>query len=564
MNITAQEAAERYQSQVPRLKREFAESLQRLDARFQYEQNVAEHQKHLSELIANEIVRRMTIAANSLIEALDAGWRPSDDQLSQTYTDALNALDYPRKSFDDIFAAADYIPGKDYGDFAQVVGESMTTTSAEARSRLKLHLNMLTAKDGSAPRRREYTSTRINSVRSKEDRFRFTQVNLINYKSVAQCSVPLHQLTILIGPNGAGKSNFIDSVNFVSEALYDSLEYAIRERGGIAQLIRQTPGLEPYVAQAPPLSEVPFFEVSLSFSLGADSTGLYRVRVGQSGTEFRVLQEECEVGSRKSPSREYFVRERNSVRSSIELQSVPKEDRLYLGALSLLEPFSSVFDGLTSGMFYVIDLKQIRDAQPIDSGSFLAGDCWNIASVVSRLQTKAPRIKQRIEAYLRRIIADDVVLRTRTAVPYIFLEYWQGRGASQSDSLKLLASSMSDGTLRATALLIALLQPPDVDDDNLINLVAFEEPETGLQPSALRVLLDAIQESSRSRQVIFTTHSPELLDNKDLEVKSIMTVLFQEGSTRIGPVNTRTAGILRDGLATVSELLRQSGALTPE
>ena len=366
-----------------------------------------------------------------------------------------------------------------------------------------------------------------------------------------------------MGANGAGKSNFIDSINFVNEALFDSLEYAVRERGGIAQLIRQTPGADPYSAEIPPLSDEPFFEIGLAFTLGVDLTGTYRVRVGQRGTDFHVLHEECVVGGDRL-ARSFFSRERGQVKASTEPRPLPKEDRLYLAAMASIEPFGRVFEGLTSGLVYNPDLSEIRDAQPIDSGSYLADDCWNIASVVSRLQTKVPRLKQRVETYLRRIIRSNVVLRTRRVVPYIFLEFWQSSEEKGGEALRLLASSMSDGTLRATALLLALLQPPEIDDDTPISLVAFEEPETGLHPAALRVLFDAIQESTQSRQVLFTTHSPELLDNKNLAIDSILAVEFRDGATRIGPVDRITRSVLRDGLATASELLRQTDAFRPD
>jgi len=45
------------------------------------------------------------------------------------------------------------------------------------------------------------------------------QVQIRNYKSIAQISVNLELFTVLVGPNGAGKSNFIDALAFVQECL---------------------------------------------------------------------------------------------------------------------------------------------------------------------------------------------------------------------------------------------------------------------------------------------------------------------------------------------------------
>ena len=63
------------------------------------------------------------------------------------------------------------------------------------------------------------------------------RVVLNNYKSIKECSVPLGPLTFLVGQNGAGKSNFLDALRLVTESLITSLEHALRERGGINEVI---------------------------------------------------------------------------------------------------------------------------------------------------------------------------------------------------------------------------------------------------------------------------------------------------------------------------------------
>ncbi|HEY9593177.1 MAG TPA: AAA family ATPase, partial [Spirochaetia bacterium] len=69
-----------------------------------------------------------------------------------------------------------------------------------------------------------------------------TNVVLRNYKSIARCDVGLGPLTFLVGPNGAGKSNFLDALRLVAESLNQSLEIALRERGGIAEVRRRSAG----------------------------------------------------------------------------------------------------------------------------------------------------------------------------------------------------------------------------------------------------------------------------------------------------------------------------------
>lgn len=552
MSVTAKDAIERYLFQVPRLKAEFAQRLAGI--------NDAASPPY-ARALEDEIRLRFDRLTSSLLEALDAGWAPTEDQLISAFMEALNAHDYRYFTFDDINAAAGYIPGKVAGSYGRLVGETMVASSNEAQARLKMHLRVLERK--ASIRAQGPQRTRAKD-RFRLAPFRLTRVELRNYRSIKNCSVPIQNVTVLVGPNGTGKSNFLDSIRFINEALYDSLEFAIRERGGMAQLLRQEPGWESLAASVSDDAENNSFEVSVAFVLMGGSSGKYRLRISQRKNEFYVLEEECSVESGDRDNKPVaFTRRRNSITADIDLAPSPKDDRLFLAMISSIAPFDEVFEGLTNGTLYRFDLDEMRDAQPIDSGNFLAEDGWNIASVVTRLQAKHPRIKQRVEQYLQRILAREVVLRARTSPPFVFFEFAQNVDGTDVP-LRLLASSVSDGTLRAAALLIALFQPNGPDDDAPIALVAFEEPETGIQPGALRILFDAIMEASDTRQVLFTTHSPDLLDNRALSMDSILAVAFRDGSTQIGMVDDTTLGVVRDGLATAGELLRDSDSLRPE
>src|SRR5690606_19910855 len=61
------------------------------------------------------------------------------------------------------------------------------------------------------------------------------------------------------------------------------------------------------------------------------------------------------------------------------------------------------------------------------------------------------------------------------------------------------AENMSDGTLRALAILVALAQTP-VAPHKIIRLVGIEEPETALHPGAASVLRTALREAAERTQ----------------------------------------------------------------
>jgi predicted ATPase len=120
---------------------------------------------------------------------------------------------------------------------------------------------------------------------------------------------------------------------------------------------------------------------------------------------------------------------------------------------------------------------------------------------------------------------------------------------------------MSDGTLRALAILVALFQRSDIGSKP--TMVAIEEPETGLHPAGAGILLDALREGASRGQVIVTSHSPDLLDNRAILSEWILAVDASHGSTVIAPLDAAARSTLRDRLYTAGELLRMD-QLKPE
>ena len=112
---------------------------------------------------------------------------------------------------------------------------------------------------------------------------------------------------------------------------------------------------------------------------------------------------------------------------------------------------------------------------------------------------------------------------------------------------------MSDGTLRALAVLTALLQ----GDGHSPSLIGIEEPEIALHPAAAGILWDAIQDGRERNQVLVTTHSPDLLDRKDIPVDTILATDSDSGTTLIGPIVESSRRLIQQRLATPGELLRQ-------
>lgn len=69
-------------------------------------------------------------------------------------------------------------------------------------------------------------------------------------------------------------------------------------------------------------------------------------------------------------------------------------------------------------------------------------------------------------------------------------------------------------------------------------------------------MLDALRDASENRQVLVTSHSPDLLDRHDFDLSEIRAVRMVGGETRVGELDEAGALALREDLFTPGELLR--------
>ena len=365
---------------------------------------------------------------------------------------------------------------------------------------------------------------------------------LRNYKSVGGCDVSLAPFTALVGPNGAGKSNVLDALRFVSDSLRNSLEYALRERGGFAEVRRRSHGHPRHLS------------IRLEMKLGRYETADYSFRLGSSKDRAFVVQEEqCSVWGDGKDVRRFHIRNGQLAHASRDLPAAIEPDRLYLGVISGLKAFRPVYDALTRMGFYNLSPAAIRELQSPDPAEVLARDGSNMASVIGRLET-GDSVKARIEQYLAAVMPGLHGLGVKQLGPKETVEFRQAVAGAERP-WRFLAANMSDGTLRALGILVALFQgSPSLPKP--APLIGIEEPEAALHPAAASVLASAILEAATFTQVLVTSHSPDLLDHKGISSDSILAVVAEEGETLIGPVDNGSRDVLREGLYTPGELLR--------
>jgi predicted ATPase len=373
------------------------------------------------------------------------------------------------------------------------------------------------------------------------------RVVLRNFKSIAYCDVRLGPLTYLVGPNGAGKSNFLEALHLVSDSLTGSLDHALSVRGGLAEVRRKSGGHPTH------------FGIRLDFRLRGGASGSYAFNVGAlPNRSCEVLEERCVIDLPcHGPA--FHLRSGELVQSSEATFPAVTPDRLALVAASGLPAFRPVYNALTSMGLYNLNPKLIREPQKPQDGRLLKPAGENLVSVVGHLERNHPEVLRRIEQYLQTVAPSVQGLKRAPMGPLETLEFRQGVAGARH-AWRFQAQNMSDGTLRALGVLIALFQG---SPDHGPTLVGIEEPETALHPAAAGALREALMAASEHTQIIVTSHSPELLDDPGLGADVLRAVAERDGETLIAPIDEASRKVLREGLFSVGELMRL-GQLEPD
>jgi predicted ATPase len=366
------------------------------------------------------------------------------------------------------------------------------------------------------------------------------RVVLRNYKSIGACDVELGALTFLVGANGSGKSNFLDALHFVRDALTGTLDNALQERGGLVEVRRRSSG------------HPTNFGIRLELRLPDARVARYSFTVGALAERgYEVQREECVIGRKGTGP--YFRLDKGRVIETSE-STTPNVtgDRLALVSMSGLTSFRPVYDALTSMGFYNLNPRVMRDPQKPQDGRTLKSLGENISSVIGHLERTAPERLSIIEDYLRTVVPAVNGIERKQIGPVETLEFRQEMSGAKYP-WRFPAQNMSDGTMRALGVLTALFQsntefPP--------LLVAIEEPETALHPAASSALREALEQASTHTQVLVTSHSPDLLNDHSITADHLLSVVSEQGETKIARLDQAARQSMRDHLFSAGELLR--------
>lgn len=384
-----------------------------------------------------------------------------------------------------------------------------------------------------------------------------TRIQVLRYRCFNQLDINWQHYNVLAGANGSGKSTLLDIPQLLSEIL---------SRGLVSAFLETSPALgAPRAQRFEELmhcqrgndfgfvleAELPKHVVSALLARATPSvqknerrwphTLRYEIRFGIFNQELQVIEEflwlvpqnalrkykGIQIGDLHSGNWRPIITREMGGPVHIEFEIKPKRGlndftlRLEPNKLALanIPQDSSLWPAtvwfivlLTQGMLsYVPNLQELHKACPPGQPRTIRADAANLPWMVLSLKQDRPHMfeawVEHVKTALPNILAIDAIRRTDDAYAYLKAEY-QGDYA-------ITSSGLSGGTLAILAYTILpyLSNPPA--------LVCLEEPENGIHPRAIEVVLQSLS-SLYDSQVWLSTHSPIVLAHTELESLILM------------------------------------------
>ncbi len=363
------------------------------------------------------------------------------------------------------------------------------------------------------------------------------QITISGFKSFGNpgVTIDLSDLNVIVGANASGKSNFLQALEFMSEAVKHGADTAVAKLGGglqISNTVLREAGEEPRIRIAIKSGQPKNVKFDIRGSSETDESILINIPtfsyefVLDPGTETkspRVISEYLEAKIRVNtlPIRKFWLRRDESevvIRDpfgkktpkgeiAVERRSIAGQDpaKLAIGGAFFSLPTALIQRLITSWRFYEIDPDVARTPSMESPNLELEKDGSNLAAMLKRLEEPENLdAKRSVEMRMRNIVPGFESWET------VKLSFDSKRGFEISEGkseTKYPPRAISAGTIRIlTILVIAELAVRNAQ------VVAIEEPEIGLHPHVMEQVTEVLIEASRKTQIFVTTHNPDFLD----------------------------------------------------
>jgi predicted ATPase len=369
-----------------------------------------------------------------------------------------------------------------------------------------------------------------------------TNIKVSNFKSFKNLDLALAPFNVVIGANAAGKSNFSQIFKFLRDVESNKLDDAVFMYGGSSSLINRRIGVKEDLrigvksdkemgwglrgGQFIKVLETTY-EFALRFGSKSNGTRIAADRLHQrfeSGTlseekgklfedhfisqgEFsvHVVDGEPQVDLEPPELAERF--EKAKILPPFlffpEYQSQPSDKkRLTVQSRYLMLAPWALFAGIG---VYNIDPHLAKKPFQIGGKAELEENGGNLALILRHILDD-PDKKRRFHNVLQDLLPFVVEVGTQKYPEKSVLINLRENYYDDSFPAHLL----SDGTISLAALIMALYFEEK-------EVVIIEEPERNIHPRLVSGVMELMKDASRNKQIIVTTHSPEIVKHAGLE-----------------------------------------------
>lgn len=368
------------------------------------------------------------------------------------------------------------------------------------------------------------------------------KIKISNFKSFGDLEIGLGKFNVLIGANASGKSNFIQIFKFLRDITNHGLDNAISMQGGVEYLrninIGSSENLSLEVVSDLKYRRPVVREKGKKMMVRRTYETIYRfvMEFKKRGSGFEIVEDKLtqkfdiyrlEIQKKKIEKREKLWQGEitiSNVKGKINVDSlklpedVPiKEDDIFPSFLRgekleprtpLLEwssffPISPIFGDIS---IYDFDPKLPKKATPITGKAEIEEDGSNLAIVLKNIienKDKERKFSNLVKDLLPFVDELDVEKFADKSLLFKLKEIYAKKHY-------LPASLISDGTINMTALIIALYF-----EDKPLTII--EEPERNIHPHLISKVVEMMKDTSQKKQIIVTTHNPEIVKHAGLE-----------------------------------------------
>jgi predicted ATPase len=362
-----------------------------------------------------------------------------------------------------------------------------------------------------------------------------------NFKSFDDLEIELGNFNVLIGPNASGKSNFIQIFKFLRDIANHGLDNAISMQGGVEYLRNINIGHSKNFS----------LEITLNLKYGITLRPFKREKLGaqiyetvyrftmmfkKKGLGFKIIEDKLtqkfniirlEIGKKKFEEKDKIGQGEISVSNvegkiKVDFSKLPED--IPIKESDILPPF--IKEGRFEPQTLLVEWYPLFKIPPIFRDVLICDFDPKLPKKATPITGKAEIEEDgsNLAIVLKNIIQDEKKKKTlfnliKDLLPFVEdLDVEKFADKSLLFKLKevftknqyLPASLISDGTINITALIIALFFERHP-------LTIIEEPERNIHPSLISKVVEMMKDASQRKQIIVTTHNPEVVKYTGLE-----------------------------------------------